>query len=462
MAIYSLIDHENYKSDITFKAINPFNGEQLHLVHSCDLIGLVQAIQAANRAFLTWKSTDLDERLTLIKKIGEQIEVRKKEFVQMESFNQGLPLHITEEYSLNKILENLKLICNLKTAPDVHLQYSPVGVVAIIASWNLSLRVILDRLLPALVAGNAVVIKVSSHSAVTAKILAEIVTAINAPKGLINVIVTDDLEVKRAIVAHPGIKAISFVGKLENASEVLSLVSASSLQNFKKIQISTGTKNSAVVLSEPQDDIFEKIMISFFAGQGQLAWNSTRLFIIEKYEKDWVERIKNYLADLRPSEGIEDSSLWTPCLRQDSFSKYEEIKSISIADQAKLLQSSFVLSAEQKKHFLPISFTQDMSRCSTLQQDQIQTPFFILSTVKYPFDIPKYSNVSYYGFAAHLYGQVDKLSKVAESLDVGLIAYNKWSADVCGAQVGVKQSGFGIQDFQSFGSFFSNVKKMTN
>lgn len=202
-------------------------------------------------------------------------------------------------------------------------------------------------------------------------------------------------------------------------------------------------------------------MSSFVLGQGQLVWNSARLFILEKYEKLWEERIKEYLAELKPSEAVEDNSVWTPCLKAHSFGKSEEIKHQISEDKGQLLQGSFSLSDEQKKVFIPNIFTKDMSRCSTLQQDQIPTPVFILSAVKYPFDVPKYSNVSYFGFAAHLWGQPDKFQKVAENLEVGLVCYNKSSVEVSGAVSAVKQSGFGLQDFQSFGAFFSNVKQLT-
>jgi aminomuconate-semialdehyde/2-hydroxymuconate-6-semialdehyde dehydrogenase len=219
--------------------------------------------------------------------------------------------------------------------------------------------------------------------------------------------------------------------------------------------------NSAVFLEDPYDEIFKHVMVSFLIGQGQLVWNSSRLFILEKFERQWEERIKNYLASLRPSEGLEDSSIWTPCLKKDSFYQFAEIRKMASDDQAQLLQASYSLTESQKKNFLPPLFTKDMSRCSTLQQDQIHAPFFILSTVKYPFDVVKFSNVSYYGFAAHIWGDQVKLSKLTDGLDVGMVCYNKSSVEVAGAFSAVKQSGFGLQDFQSFGTFFSNVKKVT-
>jgi hypothetical protein len=99
-----------------------------------------------------------------------------------------------------------------------------------------------------------------------------------------------------------------------------------------------------------------------------------------------------------------------------------------------------------------------MSRCSTLQQDQIHCPFFILSSVKYPFDIAKYSNVSYFGFSAHLWGAPEKLNKIAEALEVGQINYNSWSANSVRGSHAIKQSVYGIQDDRVNGWFYSNPK----
>ena len=128
-------------------------------------------------------------------------------------------------------------------------------------------------------------------------------------------------------------------------------------------------------------------------------------------------------------------------------------------DQAKLIQADYKPNEKQARYLLP-TFTRDMSKCSELQQQQIFSPFFILNTVKYPFDIAKNANLSYYGYAAHLYGGKNKLTKIADDLEVGAVTFNDWSIGLGSAIEGVKQSGFGIQDTRFFGAFYSNVKKL--
>lgn len=458
MQICSFIENNFYSTDKNFKKLNPFTGELLSEASSCDLIGLIQAIQSSQKAHLIFTESTLEQRQQLVQKIKNSIQQNKNKIIYSECSDQGLSLQAYEKYAYHNILKDI----------DWHLQQAPVqrseveikslGVVAIITSWNFSLKLILERLIPSLLAGNANIIKVSSQAVGTAQILSEILTQAEIPKGLVNVIVANDVEVTKTLIQHPSVKAISFVGRLESSIAVIKYLSEVLGQSFKKVQISAGTKNSAVVLADPNEVNVDEVMTSFLLGQGQLAWNSARLFVLEKSEKIWEEKILEVLNQLRPSEGIEDDSLWTPCLRLTSFDKYSEIKQQATQDQAKLINTSYQLSKKQESHFLPPIFTKDMSRCSTLQQDQVHSPFFILSAVKYPFDVSKYSNVSYFGYSAHLWGEAERVGKVAQTLDVGLTQLNKFEVSSCYDLTGLKQSGYGLQDFRWYGSFFSNVK----
>lgn len=464
MMIHSFINRQNAASTASvIVKKNPYTAEDQHAFSSADLIQAVTAIQQSQKFFSEYRQSKLQERIQFLQKIKSYIEENKLKLARLEAQDQGLHIEFVLKYSIESALSSLNevLLDLASTNMDGAQKYSPVGVISLIASWNLSFRIISERLFPAIAAGNTIVIKVSSMSPITAFILKEMIEACDLPAGLIQVILSNDSEVKKVLVSHPGVKAISFVGQLSNASEVMKLVTSVSGQQFKKIQIASGTKNTAATIQDPTIDIFMPIMESFLQGQGQLAWNSARLFMLEKNESSWQERIKEFLSHLKPAESIDDSSLWTPVLKEDSYKTFAEINALAIQDQARLIRTEFKLSEKQKKCFLPVTFTQDMSNCSTLQQDQVMSPLFILSTVKYPFDIQKYSNVSYFGLAAHLWGEPEKLIKIAEALEVGRIFKNKWSVQVFGASCAVKQSGFGLQDYRTFGDFFSNVKIVT-
>lgn len=465
MPIQSLINAVPQSSKSKFYKINPFNSEILHEVESCDLMQAVQAIQGAQKAFIAWKSSTINDRILLLQKIKSAISQCGEMYAQLEALDQGLPFGFVLDHNIGACVDSLdQALLQLKSSNEnscIGVYYSATGVISLITSWNLSLRIIFERLAPALAAGNAVIIKVSSLSPVSARILSEIILKSEVPVGLIQVLVTQDSDVKELLISHPGIKAVSFIGQLKNSSNVLKKVSQLSLNQFKKVQIATGSKNTAIALTEPNEKNFAEIMNSFLIGQGQLAWNSNRFFILEKYEAEWVDRITNFLAELKPAQSILDSSMWGPCIRSESFTQFSEIEVLARADQARLIQATCLLSEVQKGRFLRPTFTKDMSNCSTLQQDQVMSPLFILSVVKYPFDIAKYSNVSYYGQSAHIWGDENKMGKIAEELEVAQITKNSWSAKRHLPNQGVKQSAFGLQNYQVFGDFFSNVKKLT-
>lgn len=464
MIIHSFINGQfskNQSQAIVKK--NPYNAEPQHDFFSADLLQAVTAIQQGQKFFTEYKQSSIENRIEILNKIKSYINTQQIKFARLEAQDQGLHLDFILKNSIHSALNCLDQVLSdlQKPQADSQKKYFPVGLISIITSWNLAFRLIAERLFPAIAAGNTVVLKVSSMSPVTAQIWSEIIQACELPPGLIQILLSHDPEVKKVLVTHPGVRAVSFVGQLANASEVMKWVASVSTQQFKKIQIASGAKNTAAAITEPTDDIFEPVMNSFLQGQGQLAWNSARLFMLEKNESLWHERIKSYLHELKPAESVEDKSPWTPVLKEESYRAFAEINTLAVADQARLIRGSYALNEKQKNCFLPITFTQDMSNCSTLQQDQLMSPLFILSTVKYPFDIQKYSNVSYFGLAAHLWGSEDKLGKIAEALDVGHICRNSWSVQVQGAIKAVKQSGFGLQDYRTFGDFFSNVKNLT-
>ena len=456
MQISSYISSELYSTDKLFFTADPFTGEKRHTVSSCDLMGLVRAINSGNKAAAEFKSSTSVERQQIVEAIKSYIHQNKKQISEREAIDQALPLAAANNYIID---HSIKVIDSyLEEVRSVESQNSsPVGLIAVISTWNFSLRQVISKIVPAILAGNAVLIKISGQTPSTALTLTEMIIALKLPVGLLQVLVSDDPEVKTMLVSHPGIRAVSFIGTLENGVRILNQAVTSQTQNFKKIHLSLGTKNSAVCIDEPSELNFKEIMQSFMLGQGQLAYNSARLFILEKYETAWVDRIQSYLEELRPSESIHDSSLWTPVLKRQYVDNFAGIKKQAFEDQAKLIESQKYLNGLGERYLPPV-FTRDMSRCSTLQQDQIHCPFFILSTVKYPFDIAKYSNVSYFGFAAHLWGAPEKLTKIAENLDVGQIDFNSWSASRIRGAAAVKQSTFGIQDDRVYGWFYSNPK----
>ena len=460
MKIDHFMNGESVSSNQTFEKLNPYTSELLYSVSNATSIDLVKAIQFGQKSFMDWKSTKLSDRLTYLTQIKSKYLELKNEIIKAESMDQGLSAAFTETANYNiglSIIDRFIMELNFQiNTPAKNILYSSVGLTVVILSWNLSNRLFIERALAAAMAGNAVIVKCSSQAASIALCWSEILQKIGFPNGVIQFIHGRDQGFKDLLVTHPSIKAISMTGNLKNCSEVLKKTALLSHSQFKKIQLSTGGKNPAISLYDPTEEHAAEVLNSFIIGQGQLAWNSSRLFILEKKSAEWNQLIADYLQKIKPQEGIDDNSVWSPVIKQSSVVVFNELQALAKSDQAKLIQSKFIKQIPEM--YLYPTFTKDMSNCSTLQQDQVLAPLYILSEVKYPFDIPKYSNVSYYGFGASIWGQTDKVSKLTDNLDVGHISLNDWFVHSSAAIKAVKQSAYGIQDYRIFGDFFSNVK----
>jgi len=458
--IFNFIDDQfqQSKESQTFVKKLPFDEQNISVVNSCSM-DLVQSLQGANKAFNDWRSSTIEDRLLLIDRIQNYLIENKLKFAELESLDQGLSVSFSMVSNIEVAIQKMsQLKYELEEGVASHLDVLPIGVVGVILSWNLSTRLFVENVIPAILAGNAVVVKISSYAPVTAYLWGELFQNIGLPSGLVQIMHSQDQQFKMLFISHPSIKAICATMDLNHATNIYKTIASLSKQQFKKLQIHSGSKNTCAFLKDPNEIEMKNVVDSFLLGQGQLHWNNARLFILEKNEKIWIEFIQNYLNELKPSESIYDSSVWTPILKTESIHQFQTIISQAKADQAKVLTSSC---KPANSKFLNAFFTKDMSNCSVLQQDQVSGPAFIVSIVKYPFDIPKYSNVSYYGFSADIWTEEGKNKKVIQQLEVGHVSVNRWNLHCIDSIYGVKQSAFGQTDRKIFGSFFSNVKKMT-
>ncbi len=445
--------------------LNPFTQQILYDYSRTTLPELVISIQKLGKSFNDWKLVSIQERIKYLDLIIINYELLKSEIIYSEALDQGLSLSFTEEsnYSVGlQLLNSFKKELSDQLENDNTSEkkiYSPQGLTAIFLSWNLSNRLFIQHALPALLAGNTVLVKCSSSALSTMKNWKNILEKSGLASELIQFVVEDSLQIKNLIVSHPGVKAICLTGRLDTAVHLIKNSSQISSKIFKKLQIKSGSKNSCLMLDEPNFLTATKILESALIGQGQLHWNSSRFFVLDKYQKLWSEIIHDYLEKITPANSVHDQSVWGPIVKNQSLQQYNQLIATAKNDQAKFIQGH---SSFDSNIYCNPCFTYDMSNCSELQQDQLHFPLFILSVVKYGFDIPKYSNVSYYGDSAYIFGE-KVAAKIFQELEVGTVAKNKWPIYQMEdpLKFSTKQSAYGYQDCRIFGSFNSNVKYLT-
>lgn len=457
MELLNFIGGEFIPSDSkrTFLKLSPFDGQTLAEVTSSDAMDVVRALQIAKKVAPNWSSRTLQERAELLLNLARYFEDHRETIAFEEALYQGLPQSFVELNCLQPTIELLKSTAQdlLQELPsDILVQ--PSGVVGIITSWCLSLSLIMERLVPALAAGNVCLVKVSEQSPITVKIIGEALQFVKAPAGIVNLL-QGSADVAQVIAGHPSIRAITAVGK----NSTIESIAKVALAQFKKVQLSGSVKNSSIVLADVDlRTAVPDILKPFLLGQGQLCWNISRIFVIESIVSEFLEAVRDYLATLKPLSSPKGNSVWTPLIDEYAVGELEKNISKAIGEHGKVFWGG-------KRQSLQGCFFQptvilDLPNCSTIQQDELQGPLLIVTPVKYQHEALKWANTTYLGHSGIVWGSYEKSVKVCSQLEVARIWRNSWMNGEATTIFGLKQSSFGNPEVSWSGSFYSDVKKL--
>lgn len=452
------------QSQAQFVKLSPFDGTVLGHVAQSDAIDLVLSLASSKKAVTASEKFSRSDRAQWLLGIAYELEKNAEELSLHEALHQGLPQSFVLE---NSVLVSARVFRHVaqdllsKSQADeanTNLKFSQasaVGLIGVIAPWTLSLRVIAERLAPALAAGNAVIIKVSEQSPITGKILGEILTKAGVPAGLVNIL-QGKAEVAQAIAGHPSIRGISAVGRASTAEAV----AKAAWTQFKKLQIHSGVKNAGLVLGETDFTLLmPEILKPFLLGQGQMGWNVSRLFILESAQAAFIEELKKYLSTIQPLKSPKGDSAWTPMISDEGRQAILEKIKFGQEEHGKIIWGGNL--QEGPGFFIQPTVMLDLPNCSVLQQDEIHGPLLLVTPVKYQHEMAKWVNTSYLSQSAVIWGPADKAIKVAQKLDVASVSINSWLGQEETVVVGHKQSFFGIPDYRWDGAFFSEDKKVT-
>ncbi|HEY1079198.1 MAG TPA: aldehyde dehydrogenase family protein [Bdellovibrio sp.] len=443
------------ESQKTFSKLSPFSGEVLAQVAHSDAMDVIKALQSAKKSLPLMKEMARPERAALLTKIAEYIQSHADEIAYQEALHQGLSHQFTLENSVKPALEALQRNARalLEELP-VNVVVQPSGLVGIVTSWNLSLKLVVERLAPALAAGNAVMVKVSENSPITVKILGEALLAAGAPAGSVNFI-QGFADVGEVIAGHPSVRAVTFVGCNAN----LERVAKAGLAQSKKMQLAGGAKNSAVVLADTDfKNNIAQILTPFLMGQGQLCWNVSRLFVMEAVADDFMKTVKEYFSTLTKLKDPRGSELWTPLIAAKSITHIDEKIREGTSEHGKVFSGG--KASLGPGFFYEPTVMLDLPNCSVLQQDELAGPLLIVTPVKYQHEAVKWANTSYLGHSAVVWGPAEKTLKVAQQIEAAQVWINTWMNSQESVSFGLKQSGFGNPDMHWNGSFYSDVKKL--
>ena len=452
----------------TIDGINPATEEVFYKLPQSDAMDVISAIQAANSAFPEWSGLSPRERSDWLMKLAQAIEDNLDAFSEAETLDNGKPLWLSKSLDIPRAVENFRFFAtrllhsrseslNSSTLHN-YVEHSPVGAFSLISPWNLPLYLLTWKIAPCLASGNVAICKPSEVTSYTAFLLAKTMKEVNFPAGVCNFIFGYGHELGETLVAHPGIKGVSFTGGTDTGQKIASM----SAPHFKKVSLEMGGKNSAIVLKDA--DIKKAVQTcirSSFLNQGEICLCTERIFIhqsvYEEFKTLFVEEVKK----LKVGNPLDESSFMGPLVSKEHFDKVKASVETAKSDKAKILFGGEALGT--KGFYYSPTVMEGLSNCSPLQQDEIFGPVVNLSPFKRVDEAIRKANTTPYGLCATLFTQdLSKAHQLAQKLDVGTVWINTWlKRDLRVPFGGMKSSGMGREGGDYSFEFFTETKTIS-
>jgi len=304
---------------------NPATGEALGRSPAGSAAEVDAAVQAAHAAFASWRSVPAVDRVQYLFRLKVLLEEHLDELARLITIENGKTL-AESKGELRRGIENVEVACGIPVlmqgysledvAPGIDeiMVRQPLGVCAVITPFNFPLMIPLWFIPYAIATGNTVVLKPSDRVPFSAARLLELMQETGLPDGVVN-LVNGGKPAVDALLDHPQVRAVSFVGSTPVAKHVYSRGSASG----KRVQCQGGAKNHVVVLPDADPETTTKIIAdSAFgcAGQRCLAVSVT---VTVGEAKNWFrDAIATAASSLKVGDGLDPESQMGPVITQAS------------------------------------------------------------------------------------------------------------------------------------------------
>lgn len=466
-------EYVNPVSDSWIDNYNPSNGEIYGQIPNSINEDVENGYKAAKNAFLSWSETSLDERSKIMSKIAQLITEKLPELAAAEAKDNGKPLHVAKSIDIPRAAANFQFFANAITqfASEAHESVGhnainftlrqPIGVVGCISPWNLPLYLFTWKIAPAIAAGNCVVAKPSEITPMTAYLLGEILTEAGLPKGVLNIVHGLGTTTGQAIVAHPGIKAISFTGGTQTGAHIAKVAAPM----FKKLSLELGGKNPAIIFADcDYDEMLQTTVRSSFANQGQICLCGSRIFIeasmYQKFKTDFIAAV----SKLKVGNPFDTSTDIGALVSRPHLEKVKKYIDNAAQYGGKVIFGGATVSVDNSEdgYYLEPTIIEVQDNSCTLNQEEIFGPVVTIMPFNDENEVLAMANDVSYGLSATLWtNDLKRTMRVSKQIQVGIVWVNTWLLrDLRTPFGGVKNSGVGREGGFEALRFFTEPKNI--
>jgi malonate-semialdehyde dehydrogenase (acetylating)/methylmalonate-semialdehyde dehydrogenase len=316
----------------TFRVHNPATNDILAELPLASAEDVDAAVSAAAAAFPSWRRTPPQNRIQFLFKFRTLLEQHANEIARLCTEENGKTF-AESRAELQRGIENVEVACGIPTLMqgynledvasglDEIMIRQPLGVVTAITPFNFPAMIPLWFLPYAIACGNTFILKPSERVPLTARLLVDLLHQTGLPKGVVNLIVGAKAAVD-ALLRHPDVRAISFVGSTPVARYIYTEASA----NGKRVQCQGGAKNYVVIMPDADVEMSAKIVSdSAFGCAGQRCLAVSSAITVGEASTKFTDAIVDIASALKVGNGLDESVQMGPVITQASKSRIENL-----------------------------------------------------------------------------------------------------------------------------------------
>lgn len=417
-----------------------------------------QAVRAAHEAFQTWKITSLSDRLEVLRKMIDILSTNADSFASVLSSENGMLLQVSRSeinlaiHAIEGTIKSAERFFQSKQLEDaqswVSVEKRPIGVIAGIVPWNAPLVLTMQKVAPALVCGNTMVMKPSPNASMGVSIVLKEIASL-LPPGVINVI-HGGSDVGSALNKHPLVRKISFTG----GGAIAKLIMKDAAESIKSVHFELGGNDPAIILDDANlDVVVPQIVNGAFRRSGQVCFAIKRVYVQRNIYESFYDRMCELVDEYRIGHQLNEQSTFGP---MNNRNQYMYVKGLI----ENIKQSSAKLTVLGKKlepdnwdngYYLQPAIVKDAEP----QQEIVTCEQFGPVVPLIPYDTEEsavsMANQTEYGLGSSIWtADFDRALKIARQIEAGMTFINGHGQSALGHEAtpfgGVKQSGIGREN----------------
>jgi len=445
------IDGKWVDSERKIAVNNPATGEIVASVPSLDAQQVVQAVEAADRAWKDWRFRTAKERSAILRRWFNLMMENQEDLARIMTIEQGKPLAEARgeiAYAASFIewfAEEAKRVYGDTIPAPVSNQRivvtkEPVGVCAAITPWNFPAAMITRKAGPALAAGCTMVVKPASQTPLSALALAYLAEKAGIPPGVLSVVTGRAGDIGNVLATHPLVRKVTFTGSTEVGAQLMQESAAS----IKKVSMELGGNAPFIVFDDADlDAAVEGAIASKYRNAGQTCVCANRIYVHAKVYDAFAEKLAKAVNALKVGNGLEDDVKIGPLIDDRAVAKVQEHIADAVAKGARIVTGGKPHSLGQT-FFEPtilVNVTQEMA----VAREETFGPVAPLFRFETEEEVIAMANDTEFGLASYFYARdLGRVWRVAERLEYGMVGVNTGLiSNEVAPFGGVKHSGIG-------------------